>query len=128
MGFLGRTKVIPADTEVRIQCSNQGAECRVALSGRVTIDSSPKVRTFLLKRMGDPKCQSLTVDFYDVPYIDASGLAILLEALKAARVQRKNFYLSGLRDRPRYLLEAAGLLHLFHEESRESSPSYHECQ
>jgi anti-anti-sigma factor len=117
------------DTGLGIQCSQQSSQCRVLLSGRITIDSAPELRVLLLERLEDPKCQSLTVDFYDVIYIDAAGLAILLEALKASRAQRKTFHLSGLRERPRYLLEATGLLHLFDEESRaipEASPSCHE--
>jgi anti-anti-sigma factor len=117
------------DTGVGIHCTQQGSQCRVSLSGRITIDSAPDLRVLLLERLEDPKCQSLTVDFYDVAYIDAAGVAILIEALKAARAQRKTFHLSGLRERPRYLMEFTGLLHLFAEESREipeASPSCHE--
>ena len=58
------------------------------------------------------------MDFYDVIYIDTSGLAMLVEVLKFARTRGKGFSLSGLRDRPRYLLEATRLLHLFHEVDR----------
>jgi len=114
------------DTGVEIQCSQQGTQCRVSLSGRITIDSAPDLRMLLLERLEDPKCEGLTVDFYDVAYIDAAGLAILVEALKASRARQKTFYLSRLRDRPRYLMETTGLLHLFDEESREipeASPS-----
>ncbi len=48
-------------------------------------------------------CQNLTVDFREVPYVDTSGLAVLVEILKAARTQGKTFHLSGLSERPRYL-------------------------
>ncbi len=68
-------------------------------------------------------CQSLTVDFYDVAYIDTSGLAVLVETLKAARDQGKTFHLSRLRERPRYLLEASRLLHLFDDSDQQSPPS-----
>jgi len=47
--------------------------------------------------------------------VDTSGLAVLVETLKAARTVGKAFHLSGLRERPRYLLEATRLLHLFQE-------------
>ena len=53
------------------------------------------------------------VDFFDVTYIDTSGLAIMVEVLKAARTQRKQFQLRRLRERPRYLLEATRLPQLF---------------
>jgi anti-anti-sigma factor len=65
--------------------------------------------------MQSSNCQSLMVDFYDVAYVDTSGLAVLVEILKAARLQGKTFHLGRLRERPRYLLETTRLLHLFDE-------------
>jgi len=59
------------------------------------------------------------VDLYDVEYLDTSGLAMLIELLRTARVTGKTLQLSGLREKPRYLLEASGLLHLFPEVNRE---------
>ena len=94
---------------------NRGAESRVSLSGRITIDSSPGLRALLLERLESPGCRTLTVDFCEVTYVDTSGLAILVEVLRAARTQGKAFRLSGLRERPRYLLETTRLLHLFDE-------------
>jgi anti-sigma B factor antagonist len=99
--------------EAGIVCEQHGADCQVLLSGRLTIDSSPGLREILLQQLQDPSCQSMTADFYEVEYVDTSGLAILVEILKTARIQRKTFHLSRLRERPRYLLEATRLLHLF---------------
>jgi anti-sigma B factor antagonist len=106
------------DGEIHVVGSSKGGECRVGLAGRITIDSSPELRTYLLERLESTGCQGVTVDFYDVIYIDTSGLAMLVEVLKFARRRGKGFSLSGLRDRPRYLLEATRLLHLFHEVDR----------
>lgn len=96
--------------------------CRVELSGRITIDSSPSVEALLLRRVQSPNCRTLTVDLYDVAYIDTSGLAMLMELLRATRLKGKELRLSGLRERPRYLLEATRLLHLFQEVDREGRP------
>jgi anti-anti-sigma factor len=74
---------------------------------------------FLLLHLESPSCQILTADFCEVEYVDTSGLAMLVEVLKAARIQGKSFQLSGLRKRPRYLLEATRLLHIFHEVNAE---------
>jgi anti-sigma B factor antagonist len=101
-------------------CEDLGTECQVRLSGRITIDTSPGLRAFLLRRLESPSCQALTVDFCEVAYIDTSGLAMLVETLKAARIQGKTFHLSGLRERPRYLLETTRLLHLFDEGTAET--------
>jgi anti-sigma B factor antagonist len=92
----------------------------VSISGRITIGSSPDLRMLLLQALGTADCESLTLDLYDVAYVDTSGLAVLLEVLRAARGLKKMFYLSGLRERPRYLLEATRLLHLFHEVDRDA--------
>jgi len=100
-------------------CKSHGSECQVSLSGRITIDSSPDLRILLLGHVQSPGCQSLTVDFWEVAYVDTSGLAMLLEILKAARCQGKTLHLGQLRERPRYLLETTRLLHLFDEANPE---------
>src|SRR5712692_3867411 len=109
---LREMKTVSLD-DIRAVCEQRGSECQVSLSGRITIDSSPDLRAVLLSQLESSSCQILTADFREVDYIDTSGLALLVEVLKAARTQGKAFHLSGLRERPRYLLEATRLLHLF---------------
>lgn len=108
------------DAEVRAACSDGTDECRVELSGRITIDSSPDLQALLLRSVRSSICKTLTVDLYDVAYIDTSGLAVLLEVLRGARSQGKQLRLSGLRGKPRYLLEATQMLHFFLEVDREA--------
>lgn len=110
------------DKDFGIVFEDQGAKCRVSISGRLTIDSSPDLRTLLLQRLQSSSCQNLTVDFYEVEYMDTSGLAILVELLRVARLQGKTFQLGGLRARPRYVLETSRLLHLFDEVKDEMRP------
>jgi anti-sigma B factor antagonist len=107
------------NTDVGMVCDQHGPACQVSLSGRITIDSSPRLLALLLQRLRSPSCQSLSVDFYEVVYIDTSGVAMLLEILKAARAQGKTFLLTRLRERPRYLLEATRMLHLFEDSNQE---------
>jgi anti-anti-sigma factor len=114
-----KTKTGSPDAEMRVTSDDHGAECQVSLSGRITIDSSPDLRVLLLQRLQSPSCQNLTVDFCEVAYLDMSGLAVLVEVLKDARARGKAFRLSGLRERPRYVLETLRLLHLFDEVKRE---------
>jgi anti-sigma B factor antagonist len=106
-----RTKA--TDAGIRAVSEDDGGECRLLLSGRITIDSSPDLRSLLLQRIQSPDCRSLTADFYDVVYIDTSGVATLVEILKSARASGKVFRLTRLRERPHYLLEVTRLLHLF---------------
>jgi anti-anti-sigma factor len=97
----------------------QGRSCLICVSGRITIDSSPDLRTLLLQQLESTGCERLTVDLYEVVYVDTSCLAVLLEVQRAARAQKKTFYLSGLRDGPRYLLEETRILHQFDEVARD---------
>ena len=83
------------------------------MDGRLTIDSSPELRERLLALLRREPLANLTVDLSDVPYVDLSGIATLLEALKIARACNINLQLTGLHDRPRYLFEVTGLLSLF---------------
>jgi anti-anti-sigma factor len=55
------------------------------------------------------------VNFCEVVYIDTSGLAVLIDVLKSARQLGKQLELSGLQERPRYLLESTGLMRFFVE-------------
>lgn len=104
------------ENNLRMIGEQNGEESRVKLSGRITIDSAPEFRALLLQKLASD-CQVLTIDFCDVTYIDTSGLAVLIELLRAAKRLRKTLQLSGLRERPRYVLESTGLLHLFDQVS-----------
>jgi anti-sigma B factor antagonist len=85
----------------------------VSVSGRLTIDSSPELRNQLLSVLHEETLENLAIDLSGVPYIDLSGVATLLEALRVARGRNTGLQLKGLHDRPRYLLEVTGLLSLF---------------
>jgi anti-sigma B factor antagonist len=85
----------------------------VSLGGRLTIDSSPELRNQLLAVLYGETLKSLVIDLSDVPYMDLSGVATLLETLRIARSRKTGLQLRGLHDRPSYLLEVTGLLSLF---------------
>ena len=96
--------------------SGQLAEQSFAkLTGSITIDSSPELRRVLLRMLKGPDSRRLTLDFSEVDYVDTSGLAVLIEALRSAKQLGKNLQLRGLCERPRYLLESTGLLRLLDE-------------
>ena len=114
-------KASALDPDLQEVCQNRGTECQVRLSGRITIDSSPNLRALLLRRIESPSCEVLTLDLGDIAYLDTSGVAVFIEILKAARSKGKKFRLTGLRERPRYLLEATRLLHLFDKNPAEAT-------
>ena len=98
------------------------------LDGRLTIDSSPGLRDRLLVILNGQTSERVTLDLSDVPYMDLSGVATLLEALKIARARKTELALTGLRDRPRYLLEVTGLLSLFKSRGHITPPSSSKAQ
>jgi anti-sigma B factor antagonist len=96
---------------IRVTRSERGA--LVSLGGRLTIDSSPELRSQLLAVLYGEALENLVIDLSDVPYVDLSGVATLLETLRVARGRKTGLQLKGLHDRPLYLLEVTGLLSLF---------------
>jgi len=99
--------------DLSIQVTHSGREAVISLSGRVTIDSSPALRKELHALLGQQSPPTLIVDLSELSYIDCSGIATLVEALRIARQSDTKLQLRGLRDGPRHLLEVTGLLHLF---------------
>lgn len=99
--------------DLSIQVTHSDREAVISLSGRVTIDSSPGLRKQLHALLGQQSPPTLIVDLSELGYIDCSGIATLVEALRIARQSDTKLQLRGLRDGPRHLLEVTGLLHLF---------------
>ncbi len=56
----------------------------VAVAGRVTVDSSPNLRSLLLDLLRRGTAPLMVIDVSAVSYLDLSGIATLLEVLKAA--------------------------------------------
>jgi len=106
-----------------IRVNGSGENARVSLTGRVTVDSSPALRDQLLAILDRKSLSTLTIDLEEVSYIDLSGIATLVEALKIARTRKTTLQLRGLHDRPRYLLEVSGLLGLFETNGRSNGAS-----
>jgi anti-sigma B factor antagonist len=80
------------------------------LRGRVTIDSSPVLRDRLLAMLRVQAPTAVIFDLTEVPYIDSSGIATLIEGLKIARNRQIAFCLQGLEGRLLHLFEVTGVL------------------
>jgi len=81
----------------------------VGVAGRVTVDSSPQLRSVLLgllRRGTDP---AVIIDMSAVSYLDMSGIATLLEALKAARESSVKLRVVGISGEARTLAEIVQL-------------------
>ena len=91
----------------------------VSIEGRVTVDTSGDMRR-TLRNVLRSKPAKMTVDLTKVSYIDSSGLATLLEAVRTARKQNTRLILRGIQGQPRYFFEITGLNHLFEIEAGET--------
>jgi len=85
----------------------------VRLDGRLGIDSSRILRDRLLAILQEQPPKTVIVDLAEVSFIDAAGIATLLEALKIARHRQVTLCLKGLEGRTLRLFEVTGLLTVF---------------
>jgi anti-sigma B factor antagonist len=85
----------------------------VRLQGRVGLDSSPVLRDRLLAILQGQPPKTVIVDLAEISFIDAAGIATLLEALKLARRRQLTLCLRGLHGRMVRLFEVTGLQEVF---------------
>lgn len=83
------------------------------LNGRLNIESSPLLRDRLLGLIRDLPVKTVIIDLIKVSYIDSSGVATLIEALKVVRHRHAALRLTGLEGRLLQLFAITGLLGLF---------------
>jgi len=89
-------------------------ECTILrLKGHLGLDSSPALRDQLLGMLQVQPPKAVIVDLAELSYIDASGIATLLEALKISRNRQSTLCLTGLQGRLLHLFEVTGVLPLF---------------
>jgi anti-sigma B factor antagonist len=84
----------------------------VSMQGRITIDNSDQMRRRLANALRTHPAL-VVVDLSDVPYMDTSGIATLMEAMRTARQQSSRFVLSGIQQQPGDLLKVTDLDHVF---------------
>jgi anti-sigma B factor antagonist len=98
---------------MKIELERIDKDAVIRLSGRLDMNTSPDLRKAALTLCTKGKCQSLTIDFAGVSFIDTSGLATLVEILVASKDRCMQLTLSGLREKVRYLIDVNGLAGFF---------------
>jgi anti-sigma B factor antagonist len=103
-----------SDSNLEIAVDRVGKDFVVLLSGRINVDSSPDLRDQLLTILSDvPLPRTVTVDLAGVSYVETSGIATLIEALRVARHHQIGFCLQGIAGSVLRLFEVTGVLGLF---------------
>jgi anti-sigma B factor antagonist len=76
--------------------------------GEVDLTASPVLRQEL-KRLQGTRPQRLIVDLSQVPYMDSSGVATLVEAMQIARKNNTKLVLCGMQQKVKSIFEIARL-------------------
>jgi len=83
------------------------------LSGDIDLAHSPAMRKALLLEIKDKRIPKVFLNLKNVRYIDSSGIASLVEGLKASREQNSRLILFALNKTVREVMELSRLQKLF---------------
>ena len=114
---------VPGSDGLQITAERGEQRTVLCLQGRLNIDSSPGFRDRLLAMLREQSRQAVIVDLAAVSYVDGSGIATLLEALKVARNRQTKLCLQGLQGPVVHLFEVTGVLALFEANGCKSASS-----
>ena len=89
-----------------IQSENGGV--RVQPEGDIDMHVAPELRKILHQVLSDGPSR-ITVDLSQVPFMDSSGIATLVEVLKLSRQQGGTLTVEGCQDTVRDTFDIAGL-------------------
>lgn len=83
------------------------------VSGNIDMSNSPEVRKALLHEIREKGVTRVVLNLTGVAYIDSSGVASLVEGLKASRDTGMRFALVGLSKGAREVLQLSRLIKIF---------------
>ncbi len=89
-----------------------GEKATVTLSNDIDMDCSPDVRV-ALQALIQRKIPVIHIDLREVPHMDSSGLATLIEALQRIKRYKGKLVLYGLQNRVKSVFEIAKLTDIF---------------
>ena len=95
--------------EITVHVVPGSRQLTAAVAGRTTVDTSPDLRSVLLGLLRRVTVPVVVIDASALSYLDMSGIATLLEALKAARQRSVKLRLTGMSGQVRRLAEIAQL-------------------
>ena len=100
-------------SDVIINARREGDVIVIAVRGEIDLHNSPGLRTDLLDALNRGMPKKLILNLAEVPYMDSSAIAVLVEALQKMRKAGGKIYLTNLQPRVKGLLEIARLDSIF---------------
>jgi len=91
----------------------QGPAVLAAVRGEIDLHNSPELRGVLLELLQNHSPKKLILNLGQVPYMDSSAIAVLVEALQRIRKTGGRIFLTDLQPRVKGLLEIARLDSIF---------------
>jgi anti-anti-sigma factor len=85
----------------------------LSIYGELDLHNSPELRTHLLDLINRQQPKRLVLNLGQVPYMDSSALAVLVESLKRLMKTNGKVFLVNLQPRVKGLLEIARLATIF---------------
>ncbi len=98
---------------MQVSLRQSGEATVVVVEGNIDLYNSPEVRRTLLGALQATGAKRVLVNLQKVKYIDSSGVASLVEGLKASRTAGVRLTLVGLSPSAREVLELSRLIKLF---------------
>src|ERR1700759_818519 len=78
-------------------------------TGAIDLHVSPELRASLRSIIDEEKPKGLVVDLSKVPYIDSSGIAVLIGAMQSLEHEGGVFLIAGAQEGVRMIFESAKL-------------------
>ena len=98
---------------MQISTRHSGHVAILDIEGDIDLYNSPELRKVLLGTLREEKARRVIVNLKAVRYIDSSGVASLVEGLKASRGLGSRLSLVGLNPAAREVLELSRLIKVF---------------
>lgn len=92
---------------------HQDAALLAEVHGEIDLHNSPDLRGHLMRLIDQTHPKKLILNLRDVPYMDSSAIAVLVESLQKLRKDKGGVFLTNLQPRVKGLLEIARLETIF---------------
>lgn len=100
-------------TELVPSARTEAGALIMAVRGEIDLQNSPELRTELIDLTMKNPSPRVVINLAQVPYMDSSAIAVLVELLQKVRKAGGRIYLTNLQPRVKGLLEIARLGAIF---------------
>ncbi len=92
---------------------SEGTAVLASIHGDIDLHNSPDLRGRLLRMLEGKKPEKVILNLAEVPYMDSSAIAVLVETMQRVRPHKGKIILTNLQPRVKSLIEIAKLHTVF---------------